>query len=194
MMRIMVSEDGSIAAEYNQNRQLRWPLLKKLAAGLLGLSWISAPKYFVRDMKTRHCVGFASEFDDGRYLVTSNAEAAGMITQPPNMEQHYFPWGTSVPVLLDAHRKRQQEMLLESQGVKSLVAWPVEDILQAHDRLSTQKCEYRASVQWITQDELRAMSNGNHAYADEVYAEIKKLLELEAAETASPASRPDGAS
>ncbi len=180
MIRIMVSEDGCITTNYYQFRQNRWPLLKALAAGLLRLNWISAPKNFVRDMKTRHCVGFGSEFDDGRWLIASNAQSAGKITMPPAMEQHYFPYGTATAVLLDSHRKRVREILLESPGVKPLVAATVEDILQAHERLSAQKSAYRASVQWVTQAELRAMSNGNHAYADEVYAEVQKLVQRDA--------------
>jgi hypothetical protein len=194
MIRIMVSEDGSITTNYYQFRQNRWPLFKALAAGLFRLHWVSAPKYFAKDIKTRYCVGFDSEFDDGRYLITSNATSAGKITMPPAMEQHYFPYGTPTPVLLEAHRKRLQEILLESPGIKPLAAATTEDILQAHDRLSAQKSAYRASVRWITQDELRAMSNSNHAYADEVYIEVQKLLEREAAEADSSNIPPEAAS
>lgn len=193
MIRIMVSQDGSITTTYYQHKRRRWPLIKALATGLLGLNWVSTPKYFVRDLKTRHCVGFGSEFDDGRYLITSNAEAAGKITMPPNMEQHFFPYDTATPVLLDAHRKRMAEILQTNPGIGPLVASGAEDILQAHDRLSAQKGAYRASVQWVTQDELRAMSNGNHRYADEVYAEVQKLIAQDAAKAAPSTPLPDRA-
>lgn len=181
MIRVLASEDGSITTNYYQFRQRRWPLVKKLATGLLKLSWWDAPKYFAKDVKTRHCVGFGTEFDDGRFLVASNAEAAGKITMPPIIENHFFPYGTPPAVLLEAHRQRMQEILRASPGVKPVVTSSVEDVLRGHHRLSAQKAAYRASVRWITQDELRAMSGGNHDYADEVYDEVQKLLEQDAA-------------
>ena len=177
MIRGMISEDGVVASDYYHAKPRVWRYVKVLATGLRNLRFVDAPRTFARGMHTRHCTDFATEFDDGTSLVTSNAQAASMISSPPTIETTFSPWGTPPSVLLQAHRTRVEEILRAKTQAKPVVIASLSDLLQMHKRQSTQKAAYRATVQWITKAELQGMSAGRPEIADLVFAEVQKLLD-----------------
>jgi hypothetical protein len=182
MLRSMISEDGFIVSNYYQVKPRIGRYMKLLARGLRNLRLIDAPRSFARGMRTRHCSGFTTEFDDGTSLVTSNAHAASAISGPPAIESNYFAYGTPSSVLLRAHRARVEAILCAKTEVKPVVIASLPDLLQMYKRQSTQKSAYRATVQWITKAELQGMSSGNPAIANAVFAEVQKLLDSDRAE------------
>jgi hypothetical protein len=173
MIRGMISEDGVIASDYFHVKPRVWRYLKLLATGLRNLRFVDAPRAFARGMHTRHC----TEFDDGTSLVTSNAQAASMITSPPTIETSFSPYGTPPSILLQAHRTRVEEILRAKTQVRPVVVASLSDPLQMNKRQSTQKTAYRATVQWVTKAELQGMSAGRPEIADLVFAEVQKLLD-----------------
>jgi hypothetical protein len=176
MIRSMISEDGCIVSNYYQVKPRICRRMKLLAKGLLNRRFIDAPHNFINGMRTRHCADFETEFDDRSFLTTSNAQAAALISAPPTIETHYFPYGTSSSVLLDAHRRRLDEILHTRSGVKPIALSCASDLLQMQKRQRLQKMAHRASIQWVTQTELQGMSAGNPHLGDEVFAEVQKLL------------------
>jgi hypothetical protein len=131
-------------------------------------------------MQARHYFGFETEFDDGTWVTTSNAQAASLISGPPTIESRFLPYETPPEVLLQSHRLRVQELCRagsQTDGqIKPVQVTSVSDLVQMLTRQSAQKAAHRVAVQWITRDEMRAMSAGNTAIADEVFLEIQKLL------------------
>jgi hypothetical protein len=176
MIRSMISEDGIIVSGYYQVKPRIWRYMRLLAKGLLNLRLVDASRVFVRGMHTRHCNGFETEFDDGTFLVTSNAQAASVISGPPTIESNYFPYGTPPSVLLQAHRTRVEETLGAKTQVKPVVVATLADLLQMLKRQGTQKAAYRATAQWITKAELQGMTEGRPEIADAVFSEVQKLL------------------
>jgi hypothetical protein len=179
MIRSMLSQNGHVLAAYYQVRPRIWRRLKLLGRGLLNLRLFDAPQNFLKGMRTRHCVGFETEFDDGRFLITSNAESASKVSMPLSIQRVFFPYGTPPSVVYSAHAKRLADMVDGSQGPKPVVIESLTDLLQMQKRQNAQKIAHRAAVQWVTKSELEGMSNGNPDVADAVFEEVQKLLERE---------------
>lgn len=175
MLRNLVSADGTIVADYYQVKPRVGRYLRALFRGLVNGRFAAASRMFVHGMKTRHCAGFETEFTDGRFLVTSNAHSASKISGPPTIESKFFAFGTPVDVVLDAHRARLAEILRDGGGVEPVRMSTTSELLKMYERQSTQKSAYRASVQWVTKDELHKMSS-NPAVADAVFEEVLNLL------------------
>lgn len=176
MIRSLISNDGAIATNYYQVMPNIFRRLKLLLRGIINLRWIAAPKNFMHAMKTRHCIDFETEFSDDTFLITTNAETAGLISGPPTIENHFFPYGTPYTVLLKAHRARLQVILHNNQGLSPKAHQSLPDILQMQKRQNAQKMAHRATMQWVTQSELQGLSPGNTELANTVFDEVQKLL------------------
>ena len=170
MVRNFVSRDGSILAAYYQMRPRMGRVILNWLSGLLTLRWISATTFVAGLLPTRHCYDFETEFTDGSFLVTSNVEAAGRISNPPTIESVFFPFGTAAGLVLKAHERRLDERSQPVAPVDTL-----EDAQRFSQRMMAVKGAYRASVQWVTRAEMRALSPSNRL-ADEVFAEVQKQL------------------
>lgn len=173
MIRNAISVDGHMLAVYYQTKPRIGRRIKLLIRGILNLRLIDAPQDFIKAMATRHCVEFETEFRDGKQLITSNAEAAGMMSSPPSIESNFFPYGTPTTVLLERHMKRLLEISKENPPI---ILQSLDDILQMQKRQSMLKIAYRSSVQWVTQQEMLDMSGGNTNMAEEVFSEIQKII------------------
>jgi len=173
--RFCTSRDGHLVIAYFQVQPHTQRRLKLLLAGLLNLRWIDAPRDFIANRKMRQCVDIETEFDDGSFLVTTNAAQAALLSQPPKVQTDFHAFGTSLPKLLDAHRANLGAIL--HGGQRSPVAvTTAEAMLNMQKRLASHKLAFRESVQWVTQEELRAMSQGNAKLADAIHAEVRRQL------------------
>jgi membrane protein YdbS with pleckstrin-like domain len=185
MIRSMISEDGTIYGGYYQVKPLIWRRLKQLVLGLinfhLGLTNfrpIYTPHDFISEIATRHYIDFETELHDGRFLITSNAEATASVSGPPSIESNYLPYATPTEALLKVHQSRLAKLLADSND-KPIILRSYVDIREMQKRQNTQKIAHRATVQWITNAELVRMFKGNVEQADEVFEEIKKLIAKE---------------
>jgi hypothetical protein len=174
MVRIHLSADGSNVAEYYQVKPRIDRVLKRLATGLLNLRWIDSPRWALRILRTRHCVSFETEFDDGSFVVSSNAESAGKLASPPSVDALFMPYNTAPEALLESHVRRVQTKLATRPQYRAIVVSDFAGAREQHRRLSEQKRAYRAAQDWISNAELNAMTD-NRALADAVFAELKKL-------------------
>lgn len=176
MIRVMVSADSHIVTDHYQVKPRYWRRLKVLASGLLSLRLLDAPINFLQGLRTQYCTGFETEFDNGSFLVTSNAHAASMMSGPSSIENQFFAFGTAISTLLDAHRTRLAEIVDTPGGPKPLAIRSLDDLLRMQKRQSAHKVAHRAACQWVTQDELHQYTQGNTELAEALYAEVKKLL------------------
>ena len=179
MIRSMISVDGSITSGYYQIKPRVWRRLKNLAKGLLNARLIDAPKNFIAGMRTRHCSDFETEFNDGSFLITSSAQSASTISLPPTIERWCFPYGTLPSVLLATHRARIEEICKNISGKNPVTIFSLADVLDMQKRLGGLKAAYKASMNWVSQEELEKLSGGNLELANEVFAEIQRLLKIE---------------
>lgn len=176
-IRNMISKDGQVLAQYYQVKPRVWRRTKLLLIGLCNFRFLDAPLFFWKGLATHHCVGFETEFQDGRQLITSNAEEASIISNPPSIETLYFPYGTPVSVLYEHHLAKIGQM-----GGTPLALRSVNDVLAMQQRQSELKVAYRAAVQWVTQQEMQGFAAGNEDLSEAVFAEVQRLFAEERGE------------
>jgi hypothetical protein len=175
MIRTMLSSDGRVLAQYYQVRPRMGRRIKMLLRGLLNLRLIAAPMSFAQGMIVRHCVSFETEFDDGRHLMTSNAQAAAMLSGPKSIVRHFFPYGTPTAVLIEHHLARVQEITGGDPG-KAVAMRTFDDVLEMQKRQNLMKVAHRRSIEWLTQSEMLAMSGSSPETGEAVFAEVQRLL------------------
>jgi hypothetical protein len=174
MIRAHLSADGTIGTIYYQMKPRIHRVVRQLINGLLRLRWFDAPVWALKTLRTYHCVDFETEFDDGTFIVTTNAETAALISSPPSVDAVYFPFSTAALKLLEAHRQRVHSKLENTPGCRAIAAKDLAELQQQNRRLSEQKRAYRAALDWISREELASLAN-NPELADAVYAELRKL-------------------
>lgn len=179
-VRSMLSMDGAIIVGYYQIKPRIGRKVIILLRGLLNLRLVDAPRLFFEGLATRHCTEFETEFGDGRQLSTGTVYTA--ITAPPWLEKHDFPPDTPNAAILEFHVRRLAEISGGEGAVQPVAIRSTEDILQSQKRQHMKKVAYRASVQYVTLDELRAMSNNSDEVAETVFAEIERQLRVERGE------------
>jgi hypothetical protein len=74
---------------------------------------------------------FESRFSDGSFVVTGNAEMAGKLDSPPEIDSRQFAAGTLWNVVLDAHRFRVQQHLASSRALQVIPFKNEGDIISA---------------------------------------------------------------
>lgn len=179
MIRGMLSSDGHVSAGYYQIKPMVWRQVRLLLVGLWNHRFIDAPVGFIKNMKTRHCIDFQTEFSDGRILSTSNAPGASAISMPPSIETCFLPAGTPAATLLAQHQARRKEILAEDAPCRPVFMASKEDVLAMTQRRKALANSHRASIGWITRDELLDMAGGNERLADTMFEEVQKVLTKE---------------
>lgn len=174
MARIHLSADGTTGVEYYQVKPRLDRVMEKFVTGMLNLRWIDTPRWVLGMLRTKHCVSFEAEFDDGSFIVTSNAHAAGLLSSPPTVDAVFMPYDMAPRELLDAQQARVRLKLSSQPGCRAIVVTDLAGAREQQQRLSAQKNAYRAAQQWLSKAELNAMT-GNRELADAVYAEMRKL-------------------
>lgn len=174
MIRAHLSADGTIGTNYYQMKPRIYRVVRQLIIGFLRLRLVAAPAWALRTLRTRHCVDFETEFDDGTFVVTSNAETAAKFSSPPSVDAVYFQFNTTALKLLEAHRQRVHSKLANSPGRRAIAVMDLAELQQQNRRLSEQKRTYRAALDWISREELSSLAN-NRELADAVYVELRKL-------------------
>lgn len=174
MIRVMVSPDGGICAGHYQVKPKIGFRLTSLLAGLINLRFISEPRLFLQSLKTKGCCDFESELGS-TYVVTSNAEVARAMSLPKSVDTKFFAFGTSVDELRAAHEARLRAAA-QRTGTRPTSMATIEDVFAMQARLQERKNAHRVASNYITRNELRALSGGNTAVADALFEEIQMVL------------------
>ena len=176
MIRCMASNNQFVVCDYYQTKPRIFRYLKLLVMGMLNFHFGEALHFFFNGVQNRHYHEFETEFSDGTFLVTSNAESASLISSPSVIENNYFPYGTPPAKLLQFHSSRIEEIVREKPDLVPVGVQSLPQFLLMQQRLSTIKAAHRASIQWISKAELEGMSGRNTVTADAIYNELQKLL------------------
>lgn len=185
-IRSMVSAHGAVVAEYYQVRPRMGRLWRTLLRGLGNGRWIDAPRFFLRMLKTRHCVGYVTELGNGHFITTSNAEAASKLGLPPTIDTEFHPYGTLTQVVMDRHMLRLRSRLEAEPQLRVKLLRSAQELEEQRRRMKQQKDAYRASVDWVSKEELANMGS-DAGVAAAIYEEVRRQL---GAATEGPAARP----
>lgn len=186
MLRAFTARDGGMVATYYQKRP-RWNRLwSKLWTGIGNLRLIDAPRMFFKTSQAHDCVEFNSEFADGGFVSTSNAEGAESIGMPASLDRKFHPYNTPMETVLADHRARLAAAMQKRGGAAPLPVRSFADLEAQLERENLRKREHRASIGWVTHAELLKMCGGKQALADAVFAEIRTQLRSAAQGSAPP--------
>jgi hypothetical protein len=137
MIRSMVSADRTIiASAYDPKLKFGWWLLFSI------LRKAPAP-----------ILDFETEFADGAFIVTSNAEIASAMTSPPLILTEYFKKKTPAAALLARHAERVRAYS-ETTGARANVVGSHGDLVLAQNRMNAIKAAFRDQVGGISTEEL----------------------------------------
>jgi len=117
-----------------------------------------------------------TQFANGTFVCTSNAEAAGQLDSPPGVDALRLPANSSLDAIVESHAQRVSAALADKPGVAALRMGGLEDIHRAQNVLQGIKAAFRRDV-GITKQELERLA-GNRLGAqqiDALYSEVEKL-------------------
>lgn len=139
MLRVMVSEDGTIVAGIYHARA-------KGATNVPGTN-------------SYHIVDFESAMSDGRSVTTSNAELAGALTSPPEILAEFHAFATMPFMLLERHRRRIQGYVEGNPGVSPVQFGTIEQVLEHQARMDEIKTRFREARPGVfSEEELRRLA------------------------------------
>jgi hypothetical protein len=136
-IRVLISQDGSTSAGIWHLRQ-RWYLRA------LG----------VKDAKA---IDLETKLSNGEWLVTSNAQAAGALDQPPGIDAIHLPNGTCFEMMIESHHKRIALYVQKHPGVEPVRVATLEDVHRLQAELQRIKAEYRRA-NGLTKQELQRIA------------------------------------
>lgn len=175
LIRSFVSKNGEIVASCYEIRP-RWSrLFTTLLNGLLAFRWIATPLFVLSVWRPRLIYSFGTEFSDGSFVLTSNAEGEGLLSCPPSIDALRFPYNTNILYVLESHRARLAKSLNMSKAKNVRPAHTAEECRETQNRLTQQINAHRAALSWITKTELTNIA-GQPKLANKVFEEIQKLL------------------
>lgn len=179
VIRSMVSSNGRYVCTYYQAKTRRSRMVLDLIKGIMNLRWVAAPKNFIGNLSTKHCISFETEYRDGLQITTSNAEAAGMISSPKQLQQYFLPYQTKAKTLFEEHRQHLSES--GRNKLEIVLVAGKDQFLAMQNRQQELKNAHRKALNWVTREELLAMAGGNASISDAIYQEIQNILRQEAA-------------
>lgn len=115
-----------------------------------------------------------TQFENGCFVTTSNAESVGKLSQPPQIQGLYMAAGTSQEVLLETHKKCIAEFATKS-GTPPVSLKNLEDVQRSSETLQRLKAEYRRQT-GLTNDELKRLGgvSANDKMVTMLSEEIRK--------------------
>jgi hypothetical protein len=158
-MRTMLGRGGTVAACLYHPKFRIWMRL---------LLWV------VR-MRVGRVVDLETEFSDGCFLCTSNAELAAKMSDPPQIRTHYVKAGTPIHVILEAHDRGVREYLEKEPELEPLAFHSLEEVLESSRREDAIRAAFRESVGWVTKEDLERCGGKDKSVAHEVYEEVQRM-------------------
>lgn len=171
----MTSTEGEITSGYFQAHPKIGRLTFNLLKGILNFRLISAFIFYFKNLQTKHCQDFETEFSDNSFIITSNAEAAGTISRHPSIDAEFHPYATPVKFLLIRHCERIKEKLKSSPSLSFVRIRSKEDVLAMQKRQKEIKDAFRIAVNCVTPEEIQNWSK-NKAIAEAVIQEVQIIM------------------
>lgn len=175
-LRSWISSDGtSTAAAYHAKIR---PLLLRALLFLLGRS-------------RNKILEFETEFEDGGFLCTSNAQAAAALRTPPLIDMLYLPARTSLKEIHATHLRRLAQAI--GRRVPRRIG-SFEEMIASQDRMSAIKAAFRGELGGITRQELERLSPLGRGVARGVADRMDERREAGVPWNGSPGVDPPGRS
>ena len=126
-----------------------------------------------QDMKV---LELQTQFVDGTFTTTSNAEAAGKLQSPPGVDALRLPANTSIEAIFDTHAERVSADLARHPGLAAVRLGSLEDVHRSQNVLQRLKAAYRRDC-GISREELQRIA-GARVDADLIgalHADVERL-------------------
>lgn len=156
--RVALSDDGLV----NVNLQHPKPIF-----------WVRLLGRFTGD-RHHKTITLTSEFSDGTFLLTSNAEPLEELEAPPNVFPEYLPANSTLKELEERHRSK---MMLCQQLVPELSPLALRELDAVHSslkRLQQQQAELRKRLGVIKEDVVEMMTGGDKELNAQVLEELRR--------------------
>lgn len=136
------------------------------------------PGWFARVVgaKATQVLDVDTQFANGEWVCTSNAESAGAIHQPTSINALYLAAATPQPLVIEAHQKRVSAYVQQHPGVAAVRVASAEDVFRAQNALQAIKSAFRAG-RGLSRDELQQMAGGSSDQLEEVRRQANQILQ-----------------
>jgi len=117
-----------------------------------------------------------TQFTNGAFLTTSNAEAAGKLDSPPGVDALRLPAQTSLDAIFAAHGQRVSASLTTNPGVAAVRLSSLEDVHRSQNVLQQIKAAFRKNA-GISKEELQRLA-GNRLGPEQIealHADVQKI-------------------
>ena len=155
LIRSMLSKDGAIMTA------LYYPRIKPLGVRIL-LWMLGKLPGKVIDMET--------EFQDGSFVLTSNAAGAAAIDLPTLISAEHMPAKSSVLGVLQRHIVRVTAHAAARPGVTSKKIATHAELLASQNRMNALRAAFRGEIGGITKEELDRLAIFGKSFTAEVHA------------------------
>ncbi|MBP7865077.1 MAG: hypothetical protein KA419_03940 [Acidobacteria bacterium] len=161
-IRVMTAEDDTLSAGFYQAR-VTGPTLKMIQA---------------RGMDSLRVLDLQTEFEDGRFVSTTNAEMSASIQVPAEIIREVHPAETSADELLQRHRVRLDRFRQGNPGVEAVPMSGMAALIASANRQNALRAAHREGQGgFVTREEIRRIARASDQQtAGEILAdEMEKL-------------------
>ena len=129
------------------------------------------PPWAVRVLgaKDAKVIDLETWFADGTFVCTGNAEMAGKLQSPPEIDTVQMVASTSWAQVIEAHEKRINRHLERHPGVMPVAVNNLADVLRAQEEMQRIKGQHRQAT-GLTKDELENIMGSKSEALDKVHA------------------------
>jgi len=168
-IRVMVSQDGTVMVG------IYHPKIRSIFLRIL---------LFIIRQRLGKIIDLETEFEDGSFVVTSNAMAASPMSLPKLISCEYLPKNTKAEDLLKIHTQRVSDHS-QIHKARPRFSKTIEEIRASQNRMNALKAAFRSEIGGITEEEL-IMLSPSVSVAEEVFDEITTINKKKIANQGSP--------
>ena len=132
---------------------------------------------WITRFKLGKVVDFETEYSDGSFLATSNAECAGSMQSPPLVMTEFLSCNAPIEQVYQTHIMRMEAYSIVAKEIKPIRCSGLDQVHASQHRLEAIKAAYRKEIGGVTKEELEKLSGGDIHVAHKINEEIEKLRE-----------------
>jgi len=146
----------------------KWPGILGFIALLLSGQW-----------RTHQVVELSSQFDNKEIIITRKTTAPDHFGYGPKIHIEQLPAKTNLRDMLQHHHEKTRKFLEQFPGMKTIPFNTLQDIEKGTEDELCAKAEYRRSIGYITDDELKLLLGKNYKrFAEKIIEKVRMLAKL----------------
>jgi hypothetical protein len=114
-------------------------------------------------------------FSDGSFVCTSNAEIAGKLDSPPQVDSLFLRAATPWDAILQAHQHRINNFSSKHSGATPVELRDLQDVRRAQNELQSIKAKFRRKA-GISKDEIARIAGHSGSSVETLHAELAGRL------------------